>query len=90
MPTYTLDNLRGLDLSITIEPSLQGYRGYGIAFDEDADIVGETASRLYIGYCIPDILASIAGDLTNGDDNMRDASDIFDALHAHGLVCHCD
>lgn len=90
MSTYTLDNVRGLDLSITIEPSLQGYRGYGIAFDDDADIVAETDARMYIGYCIPDILASIAGDLTNGDDNMRDASDIFAALHALGLVCHCD
>lgn len=88
MSTYTLDNVRGLDLSITIEPSLQGYRGYGIAFDDD--IVAETDARMYIGYCIPDILASVAGDLTNGDDNMRDASDIFDALHALGLVCHCD
>ena len=90
MTTYALDAIRGLDLSITIEPSSQGYRGYGIAFDDDADIVAETDSRMYIGYCIPDVLASIAGDLTNGDDVMRDASDIFDALHARGLICHCD
>lgn len=90
MNTYTLDNIRGLDLSITVEPSLQGYRGYGIAFDNDADIVAETDSRQYIGHCITDVLASIAGDLTNGYDIMRDASDIFDALESHGLVCHCD
>lgn len=90
MNTYTLDNIRGLDLSITVEPSMQGMRGYGIAFDNDADIVAETEARQYIGYCIPDVLASIAGDLTNGDDIMRDASDIFDALAERGLFCHCD
>jgi uncharacterized protein YuzB (UPF0349 family) len=90
MTTYTLDGIRGLDLSITVEPSMQGMRGYGIAFDDDADIVAETESRQYIGYCIADVLASIAGDLTNGDDNMRDASDIFEAIGAAGIECHCD
>ena len=90
MNTYAIDNVRGRDLSITVDQSLQGYRAYGIAFNDDADIVEETESRQYIGYCTADVLVSIAGDLTNGDDDTRDATDIWDAINSAGLFCHCD
>lgn len=89
MSTYTLDGIRGLDLSITLEGTPQGMRGYGLAFNDDADIVAETESRHYIGYCRADVLASIIGDLTNVDP-MQDAADIWDALNASDIHCHCD
>ena len=90
MTSYAIDNVRGRDLSINVDQSLQGHRAYGIAFTDDAAIVAETESRQYIGYCTADVLVSIAGDLTNGDDDTRDATDIWDAINSAGLFCHCD
>lgn len=84
MAVYTFDDIRNLSLTIMAEPTTQGFRAYGLAFNDDADLVAETGSRHYIGYCTADVLASIMGDLTNGDDIMRDA------LAAHGLTCCCD
>ena len=71
----------GTELRVTTEPSLQGTRAWGIAFDENADVITETQSQQYIGYCHGCIVQSVVTEM----EPYTDRKDI--TVH---YECTCD
>lgn len=57
MSTYDIEISDTESVTVTIEPAAQGARGYSILFNADADVIAETASTHYLGYCIREIIA---------------------------------
>lgn len=88
MATYNLPELHGIEPHVVIEPSLQGSRAYGLAFNDGADVIAETDSRQFIDYCHACIAHSIIHELL---DSLSTAhAGLYDYLDAAGLPCQCD
>lgn len=88
MATYSLPAIAGIEPVVILDPAPQGIRAYGIAFDDDANMVAETASRLFIDYCDACIAHSIVHDML---DSLGIAHvGTRDVLASAGLECHCD
>jgi hypothetical protein len=88
MATYTL-TLNGLDARVTLDHGVNTVSAYGLTFDESADVVTETESRRFSGYCDSEIVYSIACDMLHTRRGIE-AEDISDAVEALGLTCECE
>lgn len=82
-------DLNGLEARIFVEPSSQGLRAYSILFDDNADVINETESIQYIGYCLSCVAYRVACDLFDYRKQVEPFA-IADSLEADGLSCHCD
>jgi len=89
MSTHTI-KLNGLDARITIERGNPvGYPAYGIAFDEDANIIADFDSRTYGGYCTAEILEVMAYAMFNRHCPVEYEA-VTCAVASAGYVCTCE
>ena len=89
MSTHTI-KLDGLDARITIERGNPvGFPAYGIAFDEDANIIADFDSRTYGGYCTAEILERIAYMMFN-KHRAIEYEQIVSAVESAGHECTCE
>lgn len=89
-------SVRGLEAHVNIEHGFQATSAWGIAFDEDADIVVETETRRFLGFCDYEIAYEVAGDMLAGRRAHPAATrgiewaDISAAIEALGHACDCE
>lgn len=93
MSTYTIPTGDGEEARITIEPGNSvGYPAHGIYFNHNADIIAETRTTTYHGYCTQEILCQeIPRLLTILGRDVPDY-EVLDYMvtDATGLTCDCD
>ena len=89
MAFYRIE-LDGLDARITIDRGNSvGYPAYGIAFDEDANIIADFDSRTYGGYCHAEILAVMAHAMFNRHRPVEFEAVTY-AVAVAGHECQCE
>lgn len=89
MRTIALPDMRGLDVSVSITHGINTASAYGLTLDENADVVAETDTRRFSGFCDRCIAYDIAGDMI-ATRRRIEHSDISDALDEIELECRCD
>lgn len=88
MSTYTIPIDRHHEALVTIadRSGPWGVNASSIAFNSDADIVAETTTTTYCGYCAAEIIhQEIAAMIPNVSDER-----IAHLLESRGLECECD
>lgn len=78
--------LHGLEARVTLSHGVQSVTAHGICFNENGDIVTETDSKQFIGYCDAEILYAVADGMLTTRRRIE-SSEVWDALP---IQCECD
>jgi hypothetical protein len=82
--------IRGLDARVTITRGNETASAWGILFDENAEIVTETESTRYSGYCDAEILTAVVGEMAFSRRGIE-WDDIHATVEALDLpACECE
>jgi hypothetical protein len=95
--TFHIINLdsKGANARVTIERgNSTGFPAHGFLMDDKANIVTETPSIIYGGYCHAEIVIKVILALLNDDDDDDDEnldwSDLEPLVADAGLECRCE
>ncbi|MEV5068896.1 hypothetical protein MRBLMI12_000452 [Microbacterium sp. LMI12-1-1.1] len=87
--TFTLTGRETIEARITIDPGIHTTSAYGLAFNADADTVGDTDSTRYSGYCPTCVAYHEIHRVIAGRWGIE-SEDIATAVDANMPPCHCD
>lgn len=86
---FTLTGRITIDASIDIHRGIETASAWGLAFDQDADVIADTDSTRYSGYCDAEIAYHELHRLFAGRWGIE-SEDIAAAVDAQLPICECD
>lgn len=87
--TFTLAGRITIDATIEISHGTETVSAWGLAFDGNADVIGETDSARYSGFCDSEVAYDELHRLINGRWGVE-SEDIAAAIDARMPACQCD
>jgi hypothetical protein len=85
----TLTGRETIDACVNIDHDINTSVAYGLAFNDDGDVVAETDSTRYSGFCEAEIVYHELHRLIAWRWGIE-SGDIADALDMRGIMCDCE